>query len=241
MKHLLFLSILCSLVFFTNCGEDVVAVEKFTLTILISPSEGGSVAYENGFYEEGEKVTLVATANEYYGFKEWKGDFNGEINQFGAYQIVITMTANNTEVTAVFELKDTDGDGVTDDKDICPDTPIGLFPNIDGCSNFQVLQNMEIGDAYQGGILAYILEESDPGYIEGELHGLIISPSKQSEGIQWGCIGVSEPMFYLKNDIGSGAANTALIVAECGADTAADLCDKFEIDGYDDWFFTIKR
>jgi len=108
-KHLLFLSILCSLVLFTNCGDsdDAVAVEeveeKFTLTVLISPPEGGSVSYQSGPFTEGTKVTLTATANDNYTFKEWTGAFKGTVNP-----MELIMNANNS-VTAVFELIDTDG------------------------------------------------------------------------------------------------------------------------------------
>ena len=136
-KHLLFLSILCSLVLFTNCGDsdDVVAVEeveeKFTLTVLISPTEGGSVSYQSGPFTEGTKVTLTATANDNYAFKEWTGAFNGTTNPMD-----LIMNANNS-VTAVFELLDTDGDGVTDDIDVCQSTPEGETANEVGCSPTQ--------------------------------------------------------------------------------------------------------
>ena len=120
-KHLLFLSILCSLVLFTNCGDsdDVVAVEeKFTLTVLISPTEGGSVSYQSGPFTEGTKVTLTATANDNYTFKEWTGAFKGTVNP-----MELIMNANNS-VTAVFELLDTDGDGVTDATELANGTDL---------------------------------------------------------------------------------------------------------------------
>jgi hypothetical protein len=109
IKHLLFLSILCSLALFTNCGDsdDPVAVEeveeKFTLTVVTSPTEGGSVSYQSGPFTEGTKVTLTATANDNYTFKEWTGAFNGTVNP-----MELIMNANNS-VTAVFEIIDTDG------------------------------------------------------------------------------------------------------------------------------------
>ena len=100
-KNLLFLSILCSLVLFTNCGEDSedpVADDttgdtntdddssetvKYDLTVEISPTEGGLVSYQSGPFTEGTKVTLTATANDNYAFKEWTGAFNGTTNSYG--------------------------------------------------------------------------------------------------------------------------------------------------------------
>ena len=80
-KHLLFLSILCSLVLFTNCGEDDAnAIEtnsKATLTVTASPSEGGSVSPPGGTYDAGTTVEVTATANTDYSFSGWAGDFEG--------------------------------------------------------------------------------------------------------------------------------------------------------------------
>jgi hypothetical protein len=145
VKHLLFLSILCSLVLFTNCGDgdDPVAVEeKFTLTVLISPTEGGSVSYQPGPFTEGTNVALTATANENYSFKEWTGTFNGTTNP-----MELIMNANNS-VTAVFELLDTDGDGVTDDLDICPETAEGADVNNSGCNTDREFQTNSNSGVY---------------------------------------------------------------------------------------------
>jgi len=71
------------------------------------------------------------------------------------------------------------------------------------------------GDVYQGGIIAYIFQSGDPGYVVDETHGMIVHPQELSSGIQWGPSGPAIP--GLNNAIGMGEANTAIIVAATSA------------------------
>jgi len=136
IKYLLFLSILCSLVLFTNCGDsdDPVAdgiTSKPTLTITISPSGGGSVSPQGGTYDAGTTVELTATANVDYTFTGWTGDFTGSSNP-----VTLTMLTNQT-VIANFELHDADGDGVGDSVDNCAETASDATVDENGCSDSQ--------------------------------------------------------------------------------------------------------
>ncbi len=117
-------------IFIASCSSDSEEngqTQMYSLSVAISPSEGGSVSPAGGNFEEGQTIDVQAIPSENYEFVEWSGSVNSSQNP-----LTITMDSNKG-ITGVFQLKDTDGDGVTDDIDQCNDTPINEEVDETGC------------------------------------------------------------------------------------------------------------
>ena len=100
---------------------------------------------------------------------------------------------------------------------------------------------LAVGDIYQGGIIGYIFQSGDSGYVAGETHGLIAAQSDQGSGIIW-----SNPVSneFIRTGatarvIGTGRSNTDLIIAIQGpisTSYAAGLARAYNGGGFTDWF-----
>lgn len=97
------------------------------------------------------------------------------------------------------------------------------------------INTLNVGDTYQGGIIAYFLQSGDPGYDANIRHGIIATPADISTGAGWGCMGsnVGDANIVL----GAGAQNTLSIVTGCSEPgIAARICYDLILNGYSDWF-----
>jgi hypothetical protein len=94
----------------------------------------------------------------------------------------------------------------------------------------------KVGDRYQGGIIFYILQSGDLGYVEGETHGLIAAYDavQGTTEFDWGYGG--ELGFDTGTAIGTGRANTWAIYNGGVANDAVYAAIGYSVGEWADWF-----
>ncbi len=98
---------------------------------MVFPEVGGTLNIYGGIFSEREEVILVATPNEFFEFVSWSGSEEGEDS------ILTFIMDDNKTIYAEFKKIDTDGDGYSDDIDLCNDTPPGIIVNNKGCPSME--------------------------------------------------------------------------------------------------------
>ena len=204
--------------------------------VTVSETNLSSVSISQG----GTDTSLTTYNSFYYGyinsaFSDYTVTFTSVENQSASDTISTPSASTHYNYTISYE----GGSSVT----------IALTDTFQLEERSATLSNLEIGQEYEGGVIGYIFQNEDYGFIAGEVHGIIISTEDQSQGnINWQ-IGTYSPeeqttYFNITNsiyeEIGYGKANTDLIIQTQNSTglpfEAANLTIEYSNDGYDDWF-----
>jgi hypothetical protein len=97
------------------------------------------------------------------------------------------------------------------------------------------VSTLQLGEVYEGGKIFYIFQSYDPGYILGEVHGLIVSPADLPLAT-WGNSGLID---QTSNLLATGHTNTTRIIGFSSFITSVHAARKASdliINIKDDWF-----
>ncbi|MBK8627883.1 MAG: hypothetical protein IPN86_20685 [Saprospiraceae bacterium] len=174
----------------------------------------------------------------------------------GAYAVNVGIGTENPNENAILELNSSSKGFLPPrmnplDRDAILSPSIGLMifniwsrqPNYyDGYKwkNFNGSDANEslIGMPYKGGRLFDLFGPGEPGYIPGEVHGMIYDTlSNFPQTFSWGCMEVDIPGANSNID---GLQNTLDIVQFCNEETPASLCYNYVANGYTDWYLPAK-
>jgi len=90
-------SLLLVMFLFITCSKDDNIVAQYSLSIEVTPAEGGSVSPAVGSFDEGVSKTITATPVEGWEFVGWSGDITSVENP-------LTLTMDEIKnITAVFQ------------------------------------------------------------------------------------------------------------------------------------------
>lgn len=98
-----------------------------------------------------------------------------------------------------------------------------------------------VGSSLNGGIVAYLFVPGDAGYVSGECHGIITTPTDYTTDPWWGSSYIATGA--TSTAIGTGTANTSAIVTAQGTfeNYAARTCYEMGFSGYSDWALPSKN
>ncbi|REE80585.1 thrombospondin type 3 repeat-containing protein [Lutibacter oceani] len=116
------------LLFVYSCAPEEIEIVG-TVTTTVFPENSGTVAT----IRQVDMVQLIAIPTENYVFKGWSLEKNSVTLEI-VNPLFVNLDTTDKNITAVFEKKDSDEDGITDDIDICPDTPSNESVDANGCS-----------------------------------------------------------------------------------------------------------
>ena len=207
-------------------NDDMTLYAKWVATIDIAAVPGVTAPVTASI-----PVTTITETSQYTGTVEWAPDHSSFAGST-VYTATITLTPKTgftlTGVTEDF-FTVAGADSVSNSVDS------GLITAV-----FPETATVGIGDSYGGGKIAYILQSGEPGYVEGEQHGLIAATSDQaSDEVAWS--NITNTLAGTGTAIGTGQQNTIYIVNQAGCTSgAAYLCYHLEEGGYDDWYLPSK-
>ena len=203
----------------SNSVVPVIIPDAPTIGTAVAGNAQATVSFTAPSNDGGSTITsYTATSNP--------GGITGTVNQSGSGSITVTGLTNDTAYT--FSVTATNA--------------IGTSAASAASNSVTPATAVAIGDFYGGGVVFYIFESGDTGYVAGETHGLIAAVEDQSSGIRW-YNGSYTTTGATGTAVGTGSANTDDIITEQGATEtsyAAGVARAYTGGGYTDWFLPSK-